>query len=67
VSFSVLVSSGYMHISGIAGSYGGLIPSFEGISLFLSIVTISIYIPINSARGFPFYHTLSSIEFFVST
>ena len=28
VSFSVLVSSGYMLRSGIAGSYGGFIPSF---------------------------------------
>ena len=28
VSFSVLVSSGYMPRSGIAGSYGGFIPSF---------------------------------------
>jgi len=28
VSFSVLVSSGYMPRSGIAGSYGGFIPSY---------------------------------------
>jgi len=28
VSFSVLVSSGYMHSSGIAGLYGGFISSF---------------------------------------
>ena len=28
VSFSVLVSSGYMPRSGFAGSYGGFIPSF---------------------------------------
>ena len=28
VSFSVLVSSGYMLRSGIAGLYGGFIPSF---------------------------------------
>ena len=28
VSFSVLVSSRYMPCSGIAGSYGGFIPSF---------------------------------------
>ena len=27
-SFSILVSSGYMPRSGIAGSYGGFIPSF---------------------------------------
>ena len=28
MSFSVLVSSGYMARSGIAGSYGGMIPTF---------------------------------------
>ena len=28
VSFSILVSSAYMPRSGIAGSYGGFIPSF---------------------------------------
>jgi len=28
VSFSILISSGYMPTSGIAGSYGGFIPSF---------------------------------------
>ena len=28
VSFSIFVSSGYMPMSGIAGSYGGFIPSF---------------------------------------
>ena len=28
VSFSILVSSGYMSRSGTAGSYGGFIPSF---------------------------------------
>ena len=28
VSFSILVSSGYMPKSGIAGSYGGFIPRF---------------------------------------
>ena len=28
MSFSVLVSSGYMSRSGIAGSYGGFIPGF---------------------------------------
>ena len=29
VSFSILASSGYMPRSGIAGSYGGFIPSFN--------------------------------------
>ena len=57
VSFSTMVSSGYMPSSGIIGLYGSLIPSF----LLSSIVDVSIYIPTNSARWFPFLHTLSSI------
>ena len=32
-----------------------------------SIVVVSIYIPTNSARGFPFLHTLSSIYLFITT
>ena len=35
VSLSVLVSSGYLPRSGIAGSHGGFIPSFLGFFLFL--------------------------------
>ena len=61
VSFSILVSSGYIPKSGIPGSYGGFIPSFLGISIQSSIVAVSIYIPDNSARVFPFLHSLSSI------
>ena len=34
---------------------------FKGISIQSSIVAISNYIPTNSARAFPFLHTLSSI------
>ena len=34
---------------------------FKGISIPSSIVAVSIYIPTNSARAFPFLHTLSSI------
>ena len=60
VSFSVLVSSGYMSRSGIAGSDGGLFLLFKGISIPSSIVAVSIYIPTKSARVFPFRHTLSS-------
>ena len=57
VSLSILVSSGYMPRSGIAGSYGGFIPSFlKGISIPSSIVAVSIYIPTNSARVFLFLH-----------
>ena len=54
VSFSILVSSGYMPRSGISGSYGGFIPSFlfcsvlfcfQGISIVSSILAVSICIP----------------------
>ena len=34
---------------------------FKGISILSSIVTVSIYIPTNSARVFHFLHILSSI------
>ena len=31
---------------------------FKGISILTSIVAVSVYIPTNSARVFPFLHTL---------
>ena len=34
---------------------------FKGISILSSIVAVSVYIPTNSARGFPFLHTLPNI------
>ena len=53
VSSSVLLSSGYMAGSGIAGSYSGFYPLvFKGISIPSFIVAVSIYIPTNSARIF---------------
>ena len=61
VSFSILVSSVNMTRKGIAGSYGGFIHIFKEISIPSSIVAVSIYIPTNSVRVFPFLHTLSSI------
>ena len=42
--------------SGTAGSYGSFIASFKEIFILFSIVAILIYIPINSAREFPFHH-----------
>ena len=61
VYFSMLVSSGYMLNSGIAGSYDGFVSSFLRKIIPSSIVAVSIYIPTNSARGFPFIHTFSNI------
>ena len=63
VSFSLLVSSGYIPRSGISGSYGGFTPSFFKESPYLpsSLVAVTIYISTNSTRAFPFLHTLSSI------
>ena len=54
VSFSVMVFSGYMPSSRIAGSYGSFIPScffFKIISILFSIAAVSIYIPTSSVGG----------------
>ena len=61
VSFKIMVFSEYMPSSGIAVSYGSLIPSFlrNLCPPLFSIVAVSIYIPTNSARRFPFLHNLS--------
>ena len=60
MSFSVLVSLGYMPRSGIAETYDSFILRFLGISILSAIMSVSIYISTNSAREFPFLHTLSS-------
>ena len=36
---------------------------FYGVSMLFSTVTVSIYIPTRSAKGFPFFHILSSIYY----
>ena len=37
---------------------------FKAVSILFSIVAISIYIPTNGAKGFPFRHILSSMYYF---
>ena len=62
VSFSTLVSSGYMPRSQTAGSYGGFIPSFlRNLHTVFHSGCINLH-PTNSAREFPFLHTLSRIH-----
>ena len=61
VSLSILVSSVCMSSSGIVGSYGSSISSFLRNATLFSIVAVLVCIPTNSVRGFPFFHTLSSI------
>ena len=54
VSFSIIVSSGCMPSSGIAGSYGSFIPILKEISILFSIVAVSIYINLSVQEGSPF-------------
>ena len=61
VSFSIWFPHGICLGMGLLGHMVVLFLVFKGISIPSSIVAVSIYSPINSARGFPFPHTLSSI------
>ena len=49
---------------GLLGHMVVLFLVFKGISILSSIVAVSIYIPTNSARAFPFLHPVSSIYCF---
>ena len=46
---------------GLLGHKAVLFAIFKGISTLFSIVAVLVCIPTNSARGFPFLHTLSRI------
>ena len=61
--FSIMVLSDYMPTNKIVASYHRFILFFKGISTLSSIVAVSIYIPINSSRGFILFHTLSGIYY----
>ena len=54
-------SQGICLVVGLLGRMVVLFLVFWGTFILFSIVAVSIYIPTNSARGFPFLHTLSSI------
>ena len=53
VSFQIIVFSGYMTRSTIAGSYGKSNFSFLSNCQAVFIVTVPIYIPTNNVGGFP--------------
>ena len=56
-----LFHQGLCLVVGLLGHMVVLFLVFKGISILSSIVAVSIYIPSNSARAFPFLHILSSI------
>ena len=62
VSFRTTLFFGYVPKSGILDHMIALFLIFKGPSILSSIEAVPIYISTNSARGFPFLHTLSSCD-----
>ena len=63
VPFYIIVLSGHVPRSGMAGSCASSVLFFSGSSPLFSIVVVPVYSPTSSAGGFPFLHTRSSICF----
>ena len=61
LSFSFMIFSGFMPSSGIVGLYSSFIPGFLRSLRSALRSAVSVYILTNSARWFPFLHTLSGI------
>ena len=61
VSFSIKFPQGICPVVGLLGHMVVLFLVFKGLSILFSIVAVSVCFPTNSARGFPFLHTASSI------
>ena len=57
-SLSVMVFLGFMPSNEMLGHMVVLFLVFIGISILFSIVAVSVYIPTNCARGFPYLHIL---------
>ena len=63
VFFKLWLSQGIHPVVGLRGHMVVLFLVFKGVSMLFSIVAVSIYIPTNSARTFPFLQILSSIYY----